>query len=129
MLQDPDGVNSLTERIIGCALAVHRAFGAGLLASVYTACLVLELQAAGLQVETERKVSLRYRGQPVGGFKIDLIVEGKVVLEVKAVEQLAPVHGAQLLTYLKVTGCPVGLLINFNVPVLKNGIRRLLRPR
>jgi GxxExxY protein len=87
---------------------------------------VIELRAAGLQVEVERQIPIVYRGITVAVYKADLVVEGAVLVEGKAVESLAPVHSAQVITYLKLTGCPVGLLINFNVPVLKSGVRRLL---
>ncbi len=129
MLEDPDGLNPLTEMIIGCGVTVHREFGAGLFESVYARCFILELRANGLQVETEKRIPLFYRGVRVHrGFRIDLIVEGLVVVEVKAVAMLAPVHSAQLITYLKLTGCPVGLLVNFNVPLLTGGVRRLVNP-
>jgi GxxExxY protein len=98
-----------------------------LLESIYQACLAIELRLAGLNVECERRIPLIYRGVTVGQhFKLDLVVEGRVVVEVKAIQDLAPVHTAQTLTYLKLAACPVGLLINFNVPVLKDGIRRVI---
>jgi GxxExxY protein len=129
MLDDPFGLNHLTEKIIGCAMAVHRAFGPGLLESLYKDCLVIEMRATGLTVDVERRLPLVYRGVVVGhGYKVDLIVEGSVVVEVKAVQELAPVHSAQVITYLKLTGCPVGLLMNFNVALLKEGIVRRLHP-
>jgi GxxExxY protein len=128
MLVNPGGFNAVTEKIIGGAMAVHRTFGPGLLESVYQACLLIELRLAGLKVETERRVRLTYRDIAVGpAFKVDLIVEEKVLVEIRAIEILAPVHTAQMLTYLKLTGCPVGLLINFNVPRLKDGIRRVVK--
>jgi GxxExxY protein len=128
MLENPAGLNPLTEKIIGCAMTVHRTFGPGLLESIYQECLLVELRFAGLKVECEHRVPLIYRDVSVGrGFKLDLVVEGKVVVEVKAVQDLAPVHTAQMLTYLKLTGCPVGLMINFNVAVLKDGIRRVIK--
>jgi GxxExxY protein len=129
MLEDPDGLNPLTEKIIGCGVTVHREFGAGLYESVYARCFILELRAAGLRVETEKRIPLVYRGIRVHkGFRIDLIVEDLVVIEVKAVSALAPIHSAQVITYLKLTGCPVGLLVNFNVPILTSGVRRLIHP-
>jgi GxxExxY protein len=129
VLDDPGGLNPLTEKIIGCAVTVHREFGAGLFESVYARCFILELRATGLRVETEKRIPLVYRGVSVHkGFRIDLIVEDLVVVEVKAVSVLAPIHSAQVITYLKLTGCPVGLLINFDVPVLSSGVRRLIHP-
>jgi GxxExxY protein len=121
--------HELTESIIACAIAVHEATGPGLLESVYKTCLALELTANGLLVEVERKLLLTYRDEAIETyFKLDMIVEGLVIVETKAVERLLPVHTAQVITYLKMTGCPVGLLMNFNVPLLKSGIRRLEHP-
>jgi GxxExxY protein len=129
VLQNPGGLNALTERIIGGAIAVHRKTGPGLLESVYHGCLIVELRLNGLRVETERRVPVQYRGFTVGdGFRIDCIVDDKILVEVKAVDRLAPVHSAQVITYLKLTGYPVGLLINFNVRLLKDGVRRLVHP-
>ena len=120
---------ALTERVIGCGLKVHEHFGPGLLESVYRRCLVIELQHAGLKTETERRIPLVYEGVSLGHvFTPDLIVEDVVVVELKALEAIARVHYHQVITYLKLTGCPVGLLMNFNVPHLKDGIRRLVRP-
>jgi GxxExxY protein len=128
MLENPAGLNPLTEKIIGAGIA-HRVFGPGLLEAVYRSCLVLELKAKGLRVETERSIPLVYRGVEVGHpYKVDLIVEGQVVVEAKAEHALAPVHEAQVITYLKLTGCPVGLLMNFNVPMLKDGVSRVVLP-
>jgi GxxExxY protein len=119
----------LTEQIIACAITVHDTLGPGLLESIYQRCLVVELRAALLSVETERYVSVLYRGSVVGPpLKLDLVVAGLVVVEVKAVQSFVPVHHAQVISYLKLTGCPVGLLINFNVTLLKQGIRKVVRP-
>jgi GxxExxY protein len=129
MLENPDGINPLTEKIIGCAIEVHRAFGAGLLESVYSNCLQIELRANGMAFEAQKPIPLIYREVHVRpGFQVDLLVEGLVVVEVKAVAAIAPVHLAQVITYLKLTGCAVGLLINFNVSALKTGVRRLVHP-
>jgi GxxExxY protein len=118
-------INSLTWTIIKCAMAVHSALGPGLLESAYHTCLVLELQAAGLSCSSRVKVPLSYRGVTLEcGYILDIVVEELVILELKAVEPLAPVHEAQLLTYLKLTGLPVGLLPNFNVLHTKDGIKR-----
>ncbi len=118
----------LTRKIIGAAIEVHRALGPGLLESAYQVCLARELTLQGIPFESEVPIPVVYKGVNLdAGYRADLIVDGKVVIELKAVESLLPVHEAQLLTYLKLTNCKVGLLINFNVPVLKDGIiRRVL---
>lgn len=115
--------------MIGCAIEVHRILGAGLLESVYTECLHRELRVQRLFAERERRVPIIYKGERLGEMlKIDLLVEKCVVVEVKAVEKLAPVHEAQVITYLKLSGCPAGLLMNFNSVLLRNGLRRLDHP-
>ncbi len=122
----PD-INAITSRIIKAAIEVHRTLGPGLFESVYLACLLHELREAGLRYETQKLLPVVYKGVVLDcGFRLDLIVEGRVVVEVKSVAQLAPVHRAQLKTYVALTGCPAGLLINFNVPVLKDGLTRVL---
>ncbi len=119
--------DDLTSLVIGAAIEVHRHLGPGLLESVYLACLTRELQTKRINLEREKALPVFYKGMELGVvFRIDLLVEGKVIVEVKSIERFAPVHRAQLLTYLKLTGCPAGLLINFNVPVLKNGLSRVL---
>jgi GxxExxY protein len=119
----------LTDAIIGCGIRVHEVFGAGLYESVYSVCMIMELRDAGLHVEEQRRVPLVYRGRRLGKkLVVDLVVNQTVLIELKAVEALAAVHTAQVITYLKLTGLPVGLLMNFNVPRLKDGIRRLVRP-
>ncbi|MEJ5310833.1 MAG: GxxExxY protein [Anaerolineae bacterium] len=119
---------ALTENIIGAAIEVHRALGPGLLESVYQACLAREFSLRGLTFEQEKPIPVTYKDVNLDcGYRVDFLVNGKVVVELKAVEQMHPVYEAQLLTYLKLTGCKVGLLINFNVSVLKDGIvRRVL---
>ena len=130
MLTNPDEANELTSRIIGCAIRVHRQVGPGLLESVYGKCLFIELQAEGLAVVSGRPIHLTYGGVDLGpAFYMDLLVEDRVVVEVKSVAVLAPVHQAQLITYLRLTGKAVGLLINFNVPVLKSGVKRVVNAR
>ena len=117
--------NQLTGIIIGAAIAVHRALGPGLLESTYEACLVYELRQRGLEVEQQKSEPLVYKGvQLECGYRLDLLVAGEVVVEVKAVEHIHPTHRAQLLSYLKLTGHKIGLLINFNVRILKDGIHR-----
>jgi GxxExxY protein len=118
-------MNLITERIIGTAIRVHRELGPGLLESAYEACLAFELREAGLQIETQKSLPVIYRGVKLDcGYRIDLVIENKILLELKAVERLLPVHEAQLLSYLKLSGLRLGLLINFNVELLKDGIRR-----
>ena len=118
-------VNVLTHEIIGAAIEVHRVLGPGLLESSYRECLCRELSLRGLNFRRECGIPLEYKGIHLDcGYRMDLLVGELVVVEIKAVEQLAPVHDAQLLTYLRVGGWKVGLLINFNVVLLKHGIRR-----
>jgi GxxExxY protein len=118
-------VNELTEAIIGAAIEVHRALGPGLLESAYQQCLCRELSLRHIPFEVERQLPVMYKGQQVDcGYRLDLLVNNAVVVEIKSVETLLPVHEAQILSYLKLGGWPVGLLINFNVTLLKNGIRR-----
>ncbi|HEV7857804.1 MAG TPA: GxxExxY protein [Pyrinomonadaceae bacterium] len=118
-------INEVTAKIIGAAIEVHRSLGPGLLESAYSQCLGRELNVRGVLFEREKPLPVEYKGIRLEcGYRIDLLVADSVVVEVKAVENLAPIHEAQLLTYLKLGGWPVGLLINFNVAVLKNGLRR-----
>ena len=122
-----DPINTLTEKIIGAAIEVHRELGPGLLESAYEVALAYELTLQGLQVERQKEQPIRYKGLLIEtGFRIDVLVEGQVVVELKAVEAILPIHEAQLITYLKLSQCRVGLLINFNVPLLKQGIKRLV---
>lgn len=122
-----DEVNHITEAILGGAIDVHRHLGPGLLESTYETCLVYELKLRGLFVEKQKELPVVYRDVHIDcGYRIDLLVEDTVVVELKAVEQLHPIHEAQLLSYLKLSGCPVGLLINFNVRRLVDGVKRLV---
>jgi len=119
--------NYITERIIGAGINVHRALGPGLLESVYEDCLLIELKEQGILFKNQVGIPLQYKGYEIKHkLVLDIIVENKVIVELKACEKLIPVHDAQLLTYLKLTGCKVGLLMNFNVPVLKSGIKRIV---
>ena len=121
-LHDP-----LSERIIGCAIEVHRATGAGLLESVYDVCLAIELEAAGLAFRRQCSIPIEYKSLSIQtAFRVDFVVEERVLVELKAVETILPVHKAQVLTYMKLTGLTTGLLLNFNVPVMKDGVRRLV---
>jgi GxxExxY protein len=119
--------NVLTDQIIGCAIEVHRTLGPGLLESVYEECLCYELSQLGLRFERQVHLPVSYKGIKLEcGHKLDLVVEDSVVVELKAIDELAPIHQAQLLTYLKTTNKRVGLLINFNVQYLKNGLKRVV---
>jgi GxxExxY protein len=121
-------LNQLSEAIIGAAIAVHRELGPGLLESAYESCLEYELLDRGYQVERQKELPVVYRGIEVDcGFRLDLRVNGLVIVELKAVERLERIHEAQLLSYLKLTGLHLGLLMNFNVPRLADGIKRLVR--
>ena len=121
-----DKIDELTEKIIGCAIEVHRQIGPGLLESTYETALCIELELSGLKFQRQVAFPLRYKGRDIGEYRVDLIVEDAVVVEVKSVERLDPVFDAQVLTYLRVTGKKVGLLINFNSRFLKNGIKRFI---
>jgi len=119
-------INKITETIIGAAIEVHRHLGPGLLESAYQACLAREMDLRNLALEQEKQLFLEYKGLKLDcGYRLDFLVEQSVIVELKAVEALQPIHEAHLLTYLKLSGCKIGLLINFNVPVLKNGLKRM----
>jgi len=120
-------VNDLTREVIGAAIEVHRALGPGLLESVYEECLSYELGLRGLHFERQKPLPVVFKEVKLDcGYRLDLLVSNSVVVEIKAIEALLPVHEAQILTYLKLGGWNIGLLINFNVPVLKDGIRRIV---
>lgn len=121
-----DNRDPLTERIIGCAIEVHRHMGAGLLEKPYTLAMCIELASNGINFERERLVPLIYKGVRVGEYRPDLIVEGSVVVEVKSVLHREPVFTAQMLTYLRITNIHTGLILNFNRPVLREGIKRFV---
>ncbi len=117
----------VSEKIIGCAIEVHKSLGPGLLESAYLECLFYELQLTGLKVEKQKPLPLIYKEVKLdAGYRLDLIVEDKVIIEIKSVEVLNDVHVAQVLTYLKLSGCKVGLLMNFNVLRLVEGLKRLV---
>ncbi|NOQ68788.1 MAG: GxxExxY protein [Gammaproteobacteria bacterium] len=118
-------VDEITKTIIGAAIEVHKSLGPGLLESVYEECLFYELTLRKLTVDRQVKVSVNYKEVKLDiGYRLDLLVENKVVVELKVVDKFMPIHDAQLLTYMKLVNCSVGLLMNFNVPVLKKGLRR-----
>ena len=129
MLTDPCGTAPLTRSIIGCAINVHRAIGPGVYESVYGECLEYELKKKGLTFELERPVPLVYKGVRLSAkFYVDFVVENQVIVELKSVAEVVRIHECQVLTQLKLTGLPVGLLINFNVGRLVDGITRLVNP-
>lgn len=128
MLTDAE-VDALTERVIGCAIAVHAALGPGLLESVYRECLAIELRLTGMKVEVERRLPIVYKGHQVAdALKIDMLVDGVLVLELKAAERLHPVFQAQVISYLELSGCPAGLILNFHAESLRAGLRRVNHP-
>jgi GxxExxY protein len=118
--------NAITERIIRCAIEVHRQLGPGLLESVYEEALAIECELDGLHVARQVKIPVQYKGRPIGEYRLDLLIENLVIVEIKSVERYDPVFEAQILTYLKITGKRVGLLINFNSRLVKDGIRRFI---
>jgi len=123
-------INQITEQIIGAAMRVHTALGPGLLESAYEACLAYELVKAGLSVERQKKLPITYgKLQLEEGYRIDLLVENTVVVELKAISRLEDIHEAQLLSYLRLSGCSVGLLLNFHVSHLREGIRRVINTK
>ena len=118
-------INKLTEIIIGASIEVHKALGPGLLESAYEECLCHEFRLKSLRYDRQSRLPLTYKGIQLDcGYRIDLFVEERVIVELKTIDKLSPIHDAQLLTYMKLANISVGLLINFNVPVLRNGIRR-----
>ena len=120
-------LNKLSSTIIGAAIEVHKAMGPGLLESAYEECLCYELEGLRIAFERQKPLSIQYKGHAIEcAYRIDLLVENAIVVELKAVDRIEPVHQAQLLTYLRLSEKKLGLLINFNVPVLKDGIIRLV---
>lgn len=121
---DDHPANAITERIIGCAIEVHRQLGPGLLETTYENALCIEFQSSGIRYRRQVPWPVVYKGQRIGEYRIDLLVEDEVIVELKSVERFDPVFEAQILTYLRVTGKSVGLLINFNSRLLRHGIKR-----
>ena len=120
-------LDEIIGQTVDAAIQVHRALGPGLLESAYAACLVSELVQRGFLVERQKDLPVAHRDTQIDcGYRLDLLVEGQVIVEVKAVDKLAPIHDAQVITYLRLSGAKVGLLMNFNVPLLKDGLRRLV---
>lgn len=124
---EPDALtNGSAHKVIGAAIEVHRHLGPGYFESVYEEALAIELGLRGIPFERQQPISIQYKGQPVGQARLDFFVGRVVLIELKAVEGLLPVHSAQVISYLKAMKCALGLLINFNVPALREGIRRLV---
>jgi GxxExxY protein len=120
-------INEITREIIGAAIEVHKTLGPGLLESAYEECLCIELSNIGVNFEKQKALHVIYKSVKLDcGYRLDFLVEKLVVVELKSIESILPIHEAQMLTYLKLGGWKVGLIINFNVPVLKNGIKRLV---
>jgi GxxExxY protein len=123
----PHKTNAISNAVIGCAIEVHKALGPGLLESAYQPCLRRELRLRSIQYASEVALPVCYKGEPLDcGYRLDLVVAGCLIVEVKSVEQLLPIHKAQLLTYLRLASISAGLVINFNVSSLRHGVRRLL---
>jgi len=122
-----EDLNKISEIIIGKAIEVHKELGPGLLESAYESCLMYELLQAGLTVEQQKPLPIIYKGTKIDcGYRLDMIVEDSVIIELKSVEQILPIHKSQLLSYLRLSGLTLGLLINFNVEVLKQGLHRVV---
>jgi GxxExxY protein len=120
-------LEKIASEVVGAAFNVHKAFGPGLLENAYEVCLVHDLIKRGIKVERQVAIPLVYDGEEVDvAFRVDILVEGKLLVELKAVERILPIHEAQIITYLKITGQRLGLLINFNVPLIKEGIKRIV---
>ncbi len=119
-------INDLTGKVIGCAIEVHKTLGPGLLESVYEQCLCIELSERKIPHDRQKRLPIEYKGEQLDdGYFIDILFPGELIVELKACESLLPIHQAQLMTYLKLARIKTGLLINFNVPVLKDGIKRI----
>ena len=120
-------MNKLSSRIIGAAIEVHKALGPGLLESAYEECICHELSIGGLSLERQKPLAVRYKGINLDcSYRLDIVVEDKIILELEACEKVEPIHKAQLLTYLKLSGLHLGLVLNFNVPVMRVGIVRIV---
>ena len=126
-MQEPSAeLNQLSQAVIGAAIEVHRHLGPGYLEEMYEEALCIELEQRRITYLRQHPIAVAYKGYHIGESRLDLLVGGVLVVELKAVDALAPIHTAQIMSYLKATGCRLGLLINFNVPMLKNGIKRIV---
>lgn len=121
-----DEVERLAYAVIGAGIEVHRVLGAGFVERVYHQALATEFRLRGIPYKSKYLVAVNYKGYPVGEGELDFLVGDSIIVELKAVEKLSPIHEAQVISYLKMTNCPLGLLINFNVPILKEGIKRII---
>ena len=125
-MENFDDINKLTGEVIGAAIEVHRVLGPGLLENAYEHCLCRELELRNIPIENQKALPVYYKGVELDcGYRLDIIVPDKLIIELKSCQSLQPIHEAQLLTYLKLTGIKLGLLINFNTPLLKDGIKRM----
>jgi GxxExxY protein len=122
----PTDYEEIVTRVIGCCITVHRALGPGLLESIYSRAMCLELTAGGIPFEREREIPVTYRDALLCVQRLDFVVDHKIVLELKSVDRFVPVHRAQLLSYLRISGLKLGLLVHFNVPVLQDGLKRIV---
>ncbi|MGD0468673.1 MAG: GxxExxY protein [Terriglobales bacterium] len=126
-MRENDRLDKISHRIIGAAIEVHRHLGPGLLESAYQSCLAFELKQLGLEVEEQKPLPVVYKQVKLDcGYRLDLVVEDEIIVEIKAIEKLLPIHDAQLLSYLRLAKKRAGLLMNFHVPVLKNGLKRIV---
>jgi len=124
---DKQKFEELSKKVIGCAIEVHRELGAGLLESTYQQCLAYELSKNSISFVMEKEIPVKYKDVKIDcGYRIDLVIENSLIVELKSVEKLLPIHEAQILTYMKLANIKIGLLINFNVKILKNGIKRFV---
>ncbi len=124
--QFPDLGARLSQKVIGAGIAVHQALGPGLLENIYEECLAIELKDQGIAFERQKTIQVVYKGQALDlSYKADFVIENQMIVELKAVENILPIHEAQLLTYLKLSGIQLGLLMNFNTVLLKDGIKRM----
>ncbi len=126
MISDLESLNEITEKIIGCAIEVHRNLGPGLLESIYEKAICYELSENNLSFKQQVEIPILYKGLSLGNYRLDLLIEDSIIVELKAVDRIEAVFEAQLLIYLKITNKQLGLLINFNQPLLKNGIKRII---
>ena len=125
-MAEKEQLNAVTDKIIGAAIEIHRQLGPGLLESAYESCLAYELTELGLKVEKQKPLPVIYKNVKLDcGYRMDLLIEDRVVVEIKSIETLLPIHDAQMLSYLKLSGCKVGLLINFNMQQLRKGLKRI----
>ena len=125
-IEPKEDVNQLARLVLDAAMEVHRTIGPGYMESIYEEALSLELDLRGILFKRQHPISISYKGKMIGEGRLDLLINDKLIIELKAVEQILPVHKAQLISYLKMTGCSLGILINFNAAMLKDGIKRVV---